>query len=101
MSSLEKNGFEKKKMNCKDVAPLLVFYVCDEVREDERTLIESHLESCKACSEQLDDEKAFYSALVASPQSADELDRSAILLAQCRSELEEALDDLSAPPLEE
>ena len=100
MSPFEKDRFEKK-MSCKDVAPLLVFYVCDEVNDSERGLIESHLATCKACSEQLADEKAFHSALVSSPQSADELDASGILLSQCRSELEEALDDLSAPPLEE
>ncbi|HKE34441.1 MAG TPA: HEAT repeat domain-containing protein [Candidatus Acidoferrum sp.] len=88
-------------MNCRDLAPLLVFYVCDEVNEKERELMESHLASCKACSDQLAEEKEFHSALVSTPQSADELDRSGILLSQCRSELEEALDDLSAPPLEE
>ena len=98
MSAFEKN---QKKMNCKDVAPLLVFYVCEEVEDSERELIETHLASCKACSKQLADEKAFHSALISAPQSADELDRSGILLSQCRSELEEALDDLSAPPLEE
>lgn len=98
MSPFEKN---QEKMNCKDVAPLLVFYVCNEVDDSERELIEAHLAACKACSEQLADEKAFHSALVSAPQSADELDRSGILLSQCRSELEEALDDLSAPPLEE
>ena len=100
MSPFEKNPFEKK-MNCKDVAPLLVFYVCDEVDDSERQLIETHLATCKACSGQLAEEKEFHSALVCAPQSADELDSSGILLSQCRSELEEALDDLSAPPLEE
>src|SRR5438067_11456754 len=91
----------EKKMNCKDVAPLLVFYVCDEVCEDERKSIETHLTNCKACSEQLAEEKEFHSTLVSAPQAANELDASGILLSQCRSELEEALDDLSAPPLEE
>src|SRR5262252_10746159 len=91
----------EKKMNCKDAAPLLVFYVCEEVSEDEHELIEEHLASCKACFEQLAEEKEFHSALLSAPQSADELDGSGILLSQCRSELEESLDDLSAPPLEE
>ena len=100
MSPFEKNPFGKK-MNCKGVAPLLVFYVCDEVEDSERQLIEAHLATCKACSEQLAEEKEFHSALVSAPQSADELDSSGILLSQCRSELEEALDDLSAPPLQE
>ncbi len=99
MSAFEKNSFAE--VTCKDVAPLLVFYVCEEVCDDERALIEAHVAGCKACSEQLADEKEFHSALVAAPQSADELDTSGILLSQCRSELEESLDDLSAPPLEE
>jgi hypothetical protein len=99
MSPFDKNS--SAKMTCKDVVPLLVFYVCNEVRDDERELIETHLANCKSCSDQLSEEKEFHSALVSAPQSADELDSSGILLSQCRSELEEALDDLSAPPLEE
>jgi anti-sigma factor RsiW len=95
MSAFEKNA------NCKDVAPLLVFYVCDEVSEDERKQIETHLANCKACSALLAEDQQFQSTLLAGPQSADELDSSGILLAQCRSELAESLDDLSAPPLQE
>jgi hypothetical protein len=91
----------EKKMNCKDVAPLLVFYVCEEVRASERELIEAHLANCKACSEQFAEEKEFNSAFASAPQSADKLDGSGILLSQCRSELAEVLDDLSAPPLQE
>jgi HEAT repeat protein len=91
----------EKKMNCKDVALLLVFYVCEEASASERELIETHLANCKACSEQLAEEKEFNSAFASAPQSADELDGSGILLSQCRSELAEVLDDLSAPPLQE
>jgi hypothetical protein len=90
-----------KNVNCKDIASLLVFYVCGEVSENERKQIEAHLANCKACSAQLAEEKELQSALSTVPQSADELDSSGILLSQCRSELEEALDDLSAPPLQE
>ena len=91
----------EKKLTCKDVAPLLVFYVCEEVSETERELIQAHLADCNACSEQLAEEKEFHSALVSASQSAAEFDASGILLSQCRSELAEALDDLSAPPLQE
>lgn len=90
-----------KYMKCKDIAPLLVFYVCEEVSENERKQIEAHLGNCKTCSAQLAEEKELQSALFVVPQSADELDSSGILLSQCRSELEEALDDLSAPPIQE
>lgn len=95
MSPFEKN------LNCKDVAPLLVFYTFDETSESERKQIEAHLANCAACSAHLAEEKKFQAALAAAPQAADELDSSGILLSQCRSELEEALDDLSAPPLQE
>jgi HEAT repeat protein len=91
----------KKTLDCKYFAPLLVFYVCEEVSQSERELIEAHLAICKACSGQLAEEKEFHSALASAPQSADQLDASGILLSQCRSELAEALDDLSAPPLQE
>jgi len=91
----------EKKITCRDIAPLLVFYVCEEVSGEERGRVETHLARCQACSEQLAEEKGFHSTLLSAPQSADELDGSGILLSQCRSELEEALDDLSAPPLEE
>lgn len=95
MSAFEKN-FE-----CKDIAPLLVFYTCEEVSEDERERIETHLANCKACAEQLAEEKEFHSILAAVAQTAEELDGSGILLSQCRSELAETLDDLSAPLLQE
>src|SRR5947209_11924725 len=91
----------EKKTNCRDVAPLLVFYVCDELSDEEREGIETHLANCQACSAQLAEEKDFHSTLTSAPPSADELEASGILLAQCRSELEEVLDDLSAPPLQE
>lgn len=95
MSVLDKN------LDCKDVAPLLVFYVCDEVSEKERKQIEAHLAACSPCSVQLAEECELQQAMVAAPQPANEFDSSGILLAQCRSELAEALDDLSAPALQE
>ena len=42
--------FEKKRA-CGDGVPLLVFYVCEEITDSERKLIETHLANCKACSE--------------------------------------------------
>jgi HEAT repeats/Putative zinc-finger len=90
-----------KFASCNYVAPLLVFYVCDEVDPRERSQIESHLASCPACVAQLKDEQSLYVVLTESLQPADQLDASGILLAQCRSELSETLDDVSAPPLRE
>src|SRR5260370_6137066 len=87
--------------DCKDVAPLLVFYACDEVSDRERKQIDAHLAKCEACAAQLAEEYDLLEAIVAAPQPAAELDSSGILLSQCRSALAEALDDLFAPPIQE
>ena len=94
------SAFEKS-VNCKDIAPLLVFYTCDEVSDSERKHIEAHVANCRACATQLAEENDLQEAMVARRQPADELDSSGMLLSQCRSELAEALDDLSAPPIQE
>jgi hypothetical protein len=94
------SAFEKS-VKCKDVAPLLVFYACNEVSDRERKQIDAHVANCQACAAQLAEESQLQEAMIAAPQPADELDSSGILLSQCRSELAEALDDLSAPPIQE
>jgi hypothetical protein len=86
---------------CGDIGPLLVFYACDEVEPLEREQIDAHLTVCPTCAAQLREEQEMQSALVSAFQPADQLDPSGALLAQCRSELSELLDDLSAPPLRE
>jgi hypothetical protein len=87
--------------HCSDIGPLLVFYTCDEVEPQEREQIDAHLANCASCAAQLREEQEMQSALVSAFQPADRLDPSGALLAQCRSELSELLDDLSAPPLRE
>jgi HEAT repeats len=86
---------------CADVAPLLVFYACDEVTPQEREQIDVHLAACASCANQLSEEAVFHTAFSMASQPADELDPTGALLAQCRSELSENLDDLQAPPLRE
>jgi hypothetical protein len=86
---------------CAEIAPLLVFYACDEVEPLEREQIDAHLAVCDACAALLREEQEMQSALVGAFQPADQLDSSGALLAQCRSEFSELLDDLSAPPLRE
>lgn len=86
---------------CENVAPLLVFYACDEVSTEERERIDAHLASCAACKKQLSEEVSMQAAFTGASQFADQLDPSGALLAQCRSELSELLDDLSAPPVRE
>jgi hypothetical protein len=91
----------ERKMNCHEVAPLLVFLACDEVTAEERAGIESHIAECAECHAQLAEVGEFQDNLSGVPQSADELDRTGTLLAQCRSELSESLDEMSAPPAEQ
>ncbi len=87
------------KNNCEQIAPLLVFYACGETDDHERALIEQHLASCAACRSQFAAENNFHSVLGSLPQDADRLDATGVLLAQCRSELAENLDDLVRPPV--
>jgi hypothetical protein len=85
------------KMNCGDVGPLLVFLACDEVTAEERAAIEAHLAGCGDCRELLTEEGQFQESVSVIPQAADELDHSGTLLAQCRSELAESLDEIAVP----
>jgi hypothetical protein len=86
---------------CAEIAPLLVFYVCDEVNEQERAAIERHLADCAACQTQLSGEREFQTAIASLPRADEQADPSGILLARCRSELAEKLDDLKCPPAKE
>jgi len=80
---------------CAQIAELLVFYVCDEVSDEERASIERHLAECPACQAFLSEERQFQNAFSSLPRADEQLD--SILLAQCRSELAEKLDDLEDP----
>jgi HEAT repeats/Putative zinc-finger len=89
------------KNTCSEVAPLFVFYLCNEVDERERAKIEEHLANCEACRTQLSEERNFQDAMGVMVQAADELDTAGVLLSQCRSELAEHLDDLTRPRVKE
>jgi hypothetical protein len=90
-----------KKSRCAYVAPFLVFYACDEVSESERQLINEHLAVCASCAEQLAGERSLWEAMDASNPPAAEINSADALLAQCRSQLAETLDDLSVTPVRE
>jgi hypothetical protein len=89
------NPSQANNANCPEVAGLLVFYVCQEVSEAERQQIEAHLAVCAACSKQLAEEQSLTEVVGAAAEAADEIDATGILLAQCRSELAEKLDDMA------
>ncbi|MGH9454768.1 MAG: hypothetical protein ACRD2O_12450, partial [Terriglobia bacterium] len=88
-------------LQCKEVAGLLVFYACRETSEQENALIETHLAACVSCTAQLAEERRLHESLMEALQASEQSDSGGILLSQCRSELAEALDDLSPRPLHE
>jgi HEAT repeats len=80
-------------VNCESAERLLIYYACDEARPDERAAVEQHVCECTNCAAMLAVELRLQQMLATMPQTADELDLAGELLAQCRSELAEALDD--------
>jgi hypothetical protein len=90
-----------KDPRCAKIAPILVFYACDEVSEKERKLIDEHLAVCAACAEQLTGERALWEAIGATNPPVGEINSADALLSQCRSQLAETLDDLSVTPVRE
>jgi anti-sigma factor RsiW len=84
------------EVRCKDFESLAILYSCDELDADARAAVEAHAAQCPACATILSREGNLQQAITALDQPADSLDRSGLLLAQCRSQLAEALDDRQA-----
>ncbi|MCL4524176.1 MAG: HEAT repeat domain-containing protein [Acidobacteria bacterium] len=76
-------------VQCNDVERLAVFYACGELTPEERLAIEEHAATCAACAASLAREQQLIAAVVA--RQAPE--PSATLVAQCRGDLGDALDD--------
>jgi hypothetical protein len=83
----------EQTLDCTTIEQLLVYYACDEARPEERAGVEQHVCGCANCAALLAVELRLQQMLATMPQSADELDLAGELLARCRSELAEALDD--------
>lgn len=77
---------------CASAERMMALYAFDELDGRERTALEAHVAECAACAASLASELRLYQALQAG-HMAESLDPSGRLLAQCRSELEEAIDD--------
>ena len=69
-----------KKSRCSKIAPILVFYACEEVSENERKLIDEHLAVCGSCAEQLAGERALWEAMDAANPPAGEINSADALL---------------------
>jgi len=81
------------EMSCEEFERLLVFYAWDELEAGERAAVEEHVKRCAACAALLARENKVRSAVAQAERAAEKLDPSGLLLARCRSELGEALDD--------
>lgn len=80
-------------IRCENFESLALLYACDELEAGARASLDAHAAACPACAAVLAREVRLQRAIVSLDQPADTLDRSGLLLAQCRSELDEALDD--------
>jgi hypothetical protein len=85
-----------RSIGCEDVESLAVLYACDELDAAARADLEAHAAACPACAAIVAREARLQQAIVSLEQPAESLDRSGLLLARCRSELAEALDDRHA-----
>ncbi len=80
---------------CAEIERLLVFYASDELDSRERVRVEEHTRQCAVCETSLARELRLRQAVLGA-ERAREGEPSDVLLAQCRSELAEAVDDLGA-----
>ena len=83
-------------IRCEEIEQLAVLYACEELDPGACAALEAHGKQCPACAAVLSRETRMHRAIASFDQPADSLDRSGLLLAQCRSELAEALDDKQA-----
>ncbi len=83
-------------VRCEQIESLAILYACNELDADARAALEAHIALCPACATVVSRVGRLHQAIAALEQPADSLDRSGLLLAQCRSELAEALDDHQA-----
>lgn len=84
--------------SCQHIERLLIFYTCEELSAEESAAVEHHVGQCAGCAASLASELRLRQVFAAAEQPAEKLDPSGRLLAQCRSELEEALDDAAHRP---
>jgi len=85
-----------EELNCSNFEYRAILYAAGERIEENGAAVEAHAQRCANCAAVLSREISLRKALAARVQPADTLDGSELLLARCRSELFEALDDGAA-----
>jgi hypothetical protein len=86
------------ELNCSNYEDRAMLYAAGELTREDSAAVEAHAQKCANCAAILLREIGFRKTLAARVQPADTLDRSDLLLARCRSELFETLDDAAAQP---
>jgi hypothetical protein len=87
---------DDRRILCQEIESLAVLYACDELDSGARAELDAHVAECPACAAFVLRERHLQQEVASLEQPADSLDRSGLLLAQCRSELAESLDDREA-----
>jgi hypothetical protein len=88
----------REKVECANFEEQAILYAVSELPEEERARVEAHARVCAGCAATLAAETHVLEAITARGEAAERLDASGLLLARCRSELAEALDDACATP---
>ena len=86
------------ELNCSNYEDHAILYAAGELTREDSAAVEAHAQNCANCAAILSREIGLRQTLAARVQPADTLDRSDLLLARCRSELFETLDDAAAQP---
>ena len=87
-----------EELNCSNYEDRAILYAAGELNLEDSVAVEAHAQKCANCAAILSREIGFRKTLAGRVQPADTLDRSDLLLACCRSELFETLDDAAARP---
>jgi hypothetical protein len=83
-------------VQCSEFEELAILYACGEGDAAHRLSIEQHSAQCANCAAMLAREIRLQHAIAAIDDPVELLDGSGLLLAQCRSQFAESLDDLQA-----
>jgi hypothetical protein len=93
----QRNGTPiRRDIRCEEIESLALLHACDELDAGALAALDAHAAECPACAAVILREGRLQQAIASLEQPADSLDRSGLLLAQCRSELAESLDDTQA-----
>src|SRR5437588_433390 len=87
-----------EELHCPNFEDRAILYAAGELADADRAAVDAHALQCADCAAVLSREMRLSNALASRVQPADALDGSELLLARCRSELFEGLDDAAAQP---